>query len=164
MWSFTLTNWSWLAPSALCLAFGLYAGAQHMEVLVLEERAAAGAAAAEKAVNDAKAADAVRTARLEADHAAEMKSLQEKANAQQVSIAAAPRSDVCVNSGAGRAFLGSLSGSDKAGSGQPRPTTGADASLRRRAVEERSVYRRQRDVHLDQPRDRGGSRMPERAR
>jgi len=50
-----------------------------MEVLRLEKNAATEQAAAEKAVNDAKTADAIKTARLEAAHATEVKALQEKA-------------------------------------------------------------------------------------
>jgi len=131
MWSFALWNWRWLVPSALCLALGVYGGFEHMKVLTLERNVAAGQAVAEKAVNDAKAADAVKTARLEADHAAEMRALQEKANVQQIAIASAPRTNACLHTDAARAFLGGLPGSDKAGAGQPRPTVGAGPSLPR---------------------------------
>lgn len=137
MWSFALKNWRWLAPSALAAAFGLYAGAQHMEVLTLEKNAATGQAAAEKAVNDARAADALKTARLEADHAAEVKSLQEKANAQQVAIASAAHGDTCLHTDAARAFLGGLPSPDgvhaagNARPAQPRSAAGTDPGLPR---------------------------------
>jgi len=131
MWSFALKNWSWLVPSALCLALGAYGSFEHMEVLTLERNAATGQAAAEKAVNDAKAADAVKTARLEADHATVVKALQEKANEQQIAIASAPRSDTCIHTDAARAFLGGLPGLDKARPGQPRPAASADPGLSR---------------------------------
>ena len=131
MWSFALWNWRWLVPSALCLALGAYGGFEHMKVLTLERNVAAGQAAAEKAVNDAKAADAVKTARLEADHAAEVRTLQEKANVQQIAIASAPRTNTCLHTDAARAFLGGLPGSDKAGAGQPRLTVGAGPGLPR---------------------------------
>src|SRR5882672_2983408 len=129
--AFALKNWSWLVPSTLCLVFGLYAGGEHMEVLRLEKNAATEQAAAEKAVNDAKTADAIKTARLEAAHAAEVKALQEKANEQQVAIASAPRSDTCIHTPAARAFLGGLPGPDQAGPGQPRSTAGTHAGLSR---------------------------------
>ena len=131
MWSFALWNWRWLVPSALCLALGVYGGFEHMKVLTLERNVAAGQAAAEKAVNDAKAADAVKTARLEADHAAEVRALQEKANVQQIAIASAPRTDTCLHTDAARAFLGGLPGPDKSHSLQPRPATDVDPVLPR---------------------------------
>jgi len=134
--SFAFGNWRWLVPSALCLALGVYGSFEHMKVLTLERNVAAGQAAAEKAVNDAKAADAVRTARLEADHAAEVRALQEKANAQQIAIASAPRTDTCLHTDAARAFLGGLSSDrmrppDKAHSGQPHATADVDPDLPR---------------------------------
>ena len=132
--AFALKNWNWFIPNALCLVLGLYAGCEHVEVLRLEKNAATEQAAAEKAVNDAKAADAIKTAKLEADHAAEVKALQEKASAQQIAIASAPRSDACLHTPAARAFLGGLPGSDKAGAGQPRPAADVDTGLPRRAA------------------------------
>ena len=137
MLNFAFSNWRWLVPSAFAVAFGLYAGAQHMEVLTLEKNAAAGQAAAEKAVDDARAADVLKTARLEADHAAEVKSLQEKANAQQVAIASAAHSDTCLHTGAARAFLGGLPPADgvhapgNARPARPRSAAGTDPGLPR---------------------------------
>ena len=137
MWNFALGNWRWLLPGALAVALGLYAGAQHMEVLTLEKNAATGQAAAEKMVNDAKAADALKTARLEADHAAEVKSLQEKANVQQVAIASAAHSDTCLHTDAARAFLGGLPSPDgvhspgNARPARPRSAAGTDPGLPR---------------------------------
>jgi hypothetical protein len=131
MWSFAIRNWSWLLPCTLAAVFALCAGVERLEVLTLEKNAATEQAAAEKAVNDAKAADALKTARLEAEHAAAVKILQEKANAQQVAIAGAPRSDACLHTGAARAFLGGLPGADKARSGAPRSAAGVDRDLPR---------------------------------
>ena len=131
MWSFVLWNWRWLVPSTLCLALGVYGSFEHMKVLTLERNVATGQAAAERAVNDAKAADAVKTARLEADHAAEVRALQEKASVQQIAIASAPRTNTCLHTDAARAFLGGLPGSDKSHSRQPRPATDVDPVLRR---------------------------------
>jgi hypothetical protein len=131
MWSFTLWNWRWLVPSVLCLALGVYGGFEHMKVLTLERNVATGQAVAEKAVNDAKAADAVKTARLEADHAAEVRALQEKANVQQIAIASAPRTNTCLHTDAARAFLGGLPGPDKSHSRQPRRAADVDPVLPR---------------------------------
>jgi hypothetical protein len=131
MWSFALWNWRWLVPTALCLALGVYGGFEHMKVLTLERNVATRQVVAEKAVNDAKTADAVKTAQLEADHAAEVRALQEKANVQQIAIASAPRTGTCLHTDAARAFLGGLPGSDKAHSGQPRRAVGANPGLPR---------------------------------
>lgn len=128
---FAFRNWSWLAPTMLCVAFGFYAGVEHLEVLELKAAAATEQAAAEKVINDAKAADAIKTAKLEAEHAAQVTMLQEKANEQQVTIAAAPRSDTCIHTPAARAFLDGLPSPYKAAADPPRPTSGADSGLPR---------------------------------
>jgi hypothetical protein len=129
MWRFALWNWRWLVPTALCLAFGVYGGFEHMKVLTLERNVATGQLVAEKAVNDAKTADAARTAQLEVDHAAEMRTLQEKANVQQIAIASAPHTDTCLHTDAARTFLGGLPSSDKARSGQPRRAADVNPGL-----------------------------------
>jgi hypothetical protein len=131
MWTLVLWNWRWLVPSTLCLVLGVYGGFEHMKVLTLERNIATGQAAAEKAVNDAKAADAIKTAQLEANHAAEVRALQEKANAQQIAIASAPRTDTCLHTDAARAFLGGLPGLNKSHSRQPRPAADVDPVLPR---------------------------------
>ena len=136
MLNFALWNWRWLVPSALCLALAVYGGFEHTQVLTLERNVATEQAATEKAVNNAKAADAVRTAQLEADHAAEVRALQEKASVQQIAIASAPRTDACLHTDAARAFLGGLPSErmrppNQAPPGQPRSAANADAGLPR---------------------------------
>jgi hypothetical protein len=129
--AFALANWHWLLPVLLIAGLGAYGGWQHMEVLSLKASIATEQAAAEKAVNDAKAADAIKTAKLQADHTTAVKALQEKANAQQIAIAGAPRSVSCLDTGAARAFISGLHSPDKAGAGAARPAAKPDAAVPR---------------------------------
>lgn len=126
---FLLANWRWAVPTALLVLVALYAGVQHMEVLSLKEKAATELAAAEEAKSKFLAADAIKTAALEAAHAATVQALKEKANAVQLRIAGVATSDVCLHSPAGAAFLGSLPGTDKAGDRQPGATPGPHAAV-----------------------------------
>jgi hypothetical protein len=131
MLPFAIRNSRWLLLAALCTGLGLYAGAQHIEVLNLKASIAIEQAAAEKAINDAKAADAIKTAKLEAAHATAVKVLQEKASAQQTSVARARRSITCIQTDAARAFLGGLPGDGKPDPRQPRSTAQPDAAVPR---------------------------------
>jgi maltose-binding protein MalE len=114
---------SWVPYAAVGVAFiGVagYAADQHMEVLSLKRAAIADQLAAERAVNEFKAKDEKKTDELAAARDAAAKAEREKASAQQNAIAAAPRTDVCINTPAYRAWLGSVPGpGDKAGDRHP---------------------------------------------
>lgn len=111
-----LANWKYILIAALVV----YGGWQHMEVLSLEKAAIEDQLAAEKAVNAARLEDAEHTAALEAKYIVQIQGIQEAASGQQIAIATAPRSNVCLGTAAARAFIDGLqSDADKAHPAKP---------------------------------------------
>ncbi len=107
---------------ALSLAFGFYERSGWQSEIAAR---AADVAAAEKALNDAKAADAAKTRALEDQRAAEIANLKEQTNARDAAIASAPDSQACAGSAPMRALFDQLRAgglrapAGAAGAGQP---------------------------------------------
>lgn len=129
--TFLLANWRWLLPLIVCVGLAADDGWHRIELSDLRAEVATAAAAAEKKLNAAKAADAIRTRQLEDAHALEVARLKEAANAAQLAIARAPVTAACVVTPSARAFSDGLRRFDPPpGTGQPGATPGAGAPVR----------------------------------
>lgn len=104
----SLLGWSNIATAVLLMVavgFGLF---ERNEYLGEKSARSQDLAAAQAMVLAAQQADAVRTRRIEDEHAAEVAALREQAHDREVAIAQAPVTTGCVVSPAMRALFDSL--------------------------------------------------------